>query len=153
MRKCVWFLTTLVKDTFILVLWYRIFMDVEIRGGGGGSHPLVAVIFLIFILPRKIAFFTLNWLRPPFFLTPHKMISWLDFWYIIAVLIKISLFIYIAWLSALLHFAHLVWIYDIPGANTFIEFIFNFSGNTSYCTVIYFCLDLRGHKASLDEGR
>lgn len=58
MRKCVWFLTTLVKDTFILVLWYRIFMDVEIEEGG--SHPLVAVIFLIFTLPRKMAFFTLN---------------------------------------------------------------------------------------------
>lgn len=35
MRKCVWFLTTLVKDTFILVLWYRTFMDVEIEEGGG----------------------------------------------------------------------------------------------------------------------
>lgn len=40
MRKCVWFLTTLVKDTFILVLWYRIFMDVEIEEGGGGLPPI-----------------------------------------------------------------------------------------------------------------
>lgn len=58
-NKCkgVWYLTTLVKDIIILVLWYRIFRDVETEERGH-YHPLVAKILPIFIL-RKWVFFTL----------------------------------------------------------------------------------------------
>lgn len=66
-------------------------MDVEIEEGGGA--PISRCDIPNFHFAAKNGIFHIE-LTKPTFLTPHKMISWLDFWYTIAVLIKVSLFIY-----------------------------------------------------------